>query len=320
MAGPPVDPCRYRRWSLKRDLALLGLRRKGHGNAAIGRKLGVSARAVSCRLTFLEARGWDDPYFELLVEWIERIERRMKKVVPVLLLLAVLGAPARAEYPVIDTTAIGKLSDQLSKMQEQIDKLTELSRKAQEQIDALGKMGQITLPLLSLAKVGRDLRQDAQCLVPDLSRLMPNVTFEDTDFASICEAGDAYRQTLWIDPDQIGSLPWPQQEERRKAVEVRRDNLLVDAASKGLGQGDVAAQGAEDLNKAAGELEAAADIAKSQNDRLAVIAKGQVLMARAMAQQTQILAQLLKVQSAYVMKAGVPLDSSLAGDGEEVNE
>ncbi|GAB6053085.1 hypothetical protein JCM17960_34990 [Magnetospira thiophila] len=314
MAGSSVT-----HWTLKRDLALVGLRRKGKSNREIALKLKIAPATVSHRLSFLGVRGWDDGYFELLVEWIGEVERRAKKTLPLLLLLAV-ASPARAEYPVIDTTAIGKLTDQLSKMQQQIDKLTELSKKAQEQLNALGKMGQITLPLINLAKVGRDLRQDAQCLVPDLSKLMPSVEFEDMDFTSICEAGDAYRQTLWIDPKTITAKPWEDQEKARKAVEVRRDNMIVDAASKGLGQGDVAAQGAEALNKAAGELETAADAAKDQNDRLAVIAKGQVLMARAMAQQTQILAQLLKVQSAYVMKAGVPLDSRLAGDGEEKDE
>lgn len=50
------------------------------------------------------------------------------------------------------------------------------------------------------------------------------------------------------------------------------------------------------------------------NQRLAVIAESQAVLVRTMAQQTQLLAQLLHVQSAYVMQIGAPLKSEFTGD------
>lgn len=235
-----------------------------------------------------------------------------------LLLTLILGlGAARAEYPVIDKTAIAKLIDQLNKLQEQINQLTDIANKAQTQINAIGRMGQITIPMINMAKIGRNLNRDMDCLLPDLARLMPKVEFEDLDWNSICEAGDAYRKSLWIDPEEIRDLPWDEQEKTRKEIDERRENLIADATAKGLGQGDIGNKGAADLNDAAGQLEAAADAAQNENTRLAVIAQGQVLIARGLAQQNQILAQLLKVHSAYVLKAGLPPDSVLAGEEEE---
>lgn len=235
-----------------------------------------------------------------------------------LLLVVAFGiGVARAEYPVIDQTAIAKLIEQLNKLQEQIDQLTDIADKAQAQIDAIGRMGRITIPMVNLAKIGRNLNRDMDCLLPDLSKLMPEVEFEDLDWNSICEAGDAYRQSLWIDPEEIRDLPWDEQERTRKEIGQRRENLIADATAKGLGQGDIGNKGAADLNDAADQLEAAVDAAQNENTRMAAIAKGQVLIARGLAQQNQILAQLLKVHSAYVLKAGLPPDSVLAGEEDE---
>jgi hypothetical protein len=73
----------------------------------------------------------------------------------------------------------------------------------------------------------------------------------------------------------------------------------------------MAAEGAVDLSAAAGELGSAAASALDANDRLAVIAEGQVLMARALAQQTQLLSQLVKIQAIAVLNEAAPPDSVL---------
>src|SRR3546814_18605273 len=82
------------------------------------------------------------------------------------------------------------------------------------------------------------LRQDAQCLAPDLQKLMPDVEYDDATWGSICSAGDAYRKTLWIDPDKIAKKPWEDRVADRNAVEKRSQNMAVDVASKAIGHGD----------------------------------------------------------------------------------
>src|SRR3546814_4020755 len=63
---------------------------------------------------------------------------------------------------------------------------------------------------------------------------------------------------------------------------------------------------ADRLGQSADELDAAAKAAVSDNERLAVIAQGSVLHARSAALQTQILAQLLKVQSTWFALTALP--------------
>ena len=68
---------------------------------------------------------------------------------------------------------------------------------------------------------------------------------------------------------------------------------------------------------AADELEQSANAAKTQNQRLAVIAKGQAALIKAQAQTNQILATLLKVQAITAIKMGVEFDSDLVQELKE---
>ena len=234
-----------------------------------------------------------------------------------LVLAALTGPPgAQAAMAVVDASAIAKLTKQLTEMQKQLDAMLEMSKRLQAQIDAIGRVGRVTVALPNAARLGTVLRRDLRCLAPDLSRLMPNVEFEDAEWTSVCEAAPGYRQTLWIDPNDVAELEtWEQREAATRAVERRRENVLVDAASKGLAHADVAGHQVEDALSASDELEAAA--AATSNERLAVIAESQAVLVRTMAQQTQLLAQLLRVQSAYVMAAGAPVESVLTGEEDE---
>ena len=189
--------------------------------------------------------------------------------------------PAGAEYPVIDATAIEKATQQLNKLQQQLDVLNETRDKIQAQINAIGKMGQIAVPMVNMARMQRQLQRDALCLLPDWKKLLPDVDFEDVNWSTICEAGAAYRQSLWVNPEDLMLQDVPQRVETQRGIRDRRINILVDATSKGLAQADLVASGAVDLSEAAGELDAAAKAATDMNDRLAVIAQGQVLSARA---------------------------------------
>ena len=232
-----------------------------------------------------------------------------------LLLSALSSTPAIAAMAVVDASAIGKLTDQLSKMQQQIETLNGISTTLQEQIDAVGKMGRITLPTLSTAKIGSRLRQDLQCLKPDFSKLMPNINFEDLRWNSICQGSAAYRDTLFINPEDLTKLPsWEEQEKTLQTLNDRRRRILEEATSNGLAHGDIATKDVEHLNKAADDLASTVTSATTQNDRLAAIAQGQVILVRALGQQNQILATMLKVQSAFALQAGVRADTDLVDE------
>ena len=233
-----------------------------------------------------------------------------------LLVIGILAiAPAAwATMAVVDAPAIAKLTKQLTEMQKQLDVMTEMSKRLQGQIDAVGRAGRVTVALPNAARLGGALRRDLRCLAPDLSRLMPNVEFEDAEWLSVCEAAPGYRQTLWLDPKDVAELEtWEAREAATRGVQRRRENVLVDAASKGLAHADMAGHQVDDALSASDELETAAAAATTSNERLAVIAESQAVLVRAMAQQTQLLAQLLRVQSAYVM-GSITVRSTFGGE------
>jgi len=246
----------------------------------------------------------------------------MKTLKALLLSTTIILTPATtyAAMAVVDTPAIGKLIDQLNKMQEQITLLGDMKNLTQDQLDAIGALGQITLPFLNSAKLGSQIAQDLQCLKPDLSKLMPNVEFDSLDWKSVCQGGSAYRSSLWLDKENLVSIPWTEQVKLSRAVEERRENVLSDATEKGMALADVATSEVEKTSKAADEIEAAAKSAKTENDRLAVIAESQAALLRSSARQTQLLAQMLKVQSAFALKAGVPVESLLSEGDDKKKE
>jgi hypothetical protein len=232
----------------------------------------------------------------------------------------IFGLPvtAFAAMAVFDSAAVAKMSKELTKLQEQIELLSAVDKKVQEQINAVGKMGKITLPTFSLDNLGAAIRRDLQCLKPDFSQLMPDVDFKDVEINSVCEGAPIYRDTLWLDPDKIAELPtWEERREAEKQVEERRERVLTDTIAKAMAHADVAAQDVDQTNDAANELESALSSSVDSNDRLQVIGQGQVVIARALAKQNQILAQLLKVQAAFAMTAGVPVEGLVNLDDEE---
>src|SRR3546814_438685 len=225
--------------------------------------------------------------------------------------------PAQSLDQVIDQAAIGKLVDQINALKQQLAELQKANGLLNDQLNALGRAGQISVPMVNMDRLASRLRQDAQCLAPDLQKLMPDVEYDDATFGSICAAGDAYRKSLWLDPDKIAKKPWEDQVAATNAIEKRRQNMAVDVASKAIGQGDIDVKEADRLGQSADELDAAAKAAVSDNERLAVIAQGSVLHARSAALQTQILAQLLKVQSSWFALTALPPGSTLAKEDDK---
>lgn len=229
----------------------------------------------------------------------------------------VIGVPgtALAAMAVIDQAAIAKLAEQLSELKKQIEELYKIAQAGRDTVNALGKVGQITIPLLNSARLGSQIQRDLKCLLPDFSKLMPGVKLDDASFNSMCETAKLYEDNLWIDPDKLKAIPkWEEREKVVKTIERRRERVLADAAAKGMAAGDVATQQIEKTAKAADELETAAKAATTVNDRMQVVADAQAALLRAQAQTNQLLAILVKIQGAYAMKAGVPIETQAKVD------
>lgn len=243
--------------------------------------------------------------------------RFFKILILVVLVLAFLPSAGRA-VGIDFGPVVAKLTEQLTQMSKDFKEYQKISTAAQEQIDAIGKAGRITVPIINATKIASQVRQDIQCLKPDFSKLMPNVEFEDAELGSLCKAGSAYRKTLWIDPEEFKKLTtWQSKDEMGRAIEKRRNNVLSDSAEKGLALADTASKEVQTTIAAAEELKNEADAAETENQRLAVIAKSQAVQVQVMARQNQLLAQLLRVQSAYAIKAGVPIEDFKAGEGDQ---
>ena len=245
--------------------------------------------------------------------------------------LLALMIPAQAQMAVIDTAAIGKWSEQINKMteqteigSEQLDGINDISLTAKDTVDAIGKAGEISLPIINAAKLGSQVRKDAMCLMPDLEGLLPDLSFDDLNWSGICSAVPSYRGSLFIDPADTAeteggdaALSGEELRVRRREINERRQTLLEDSVVKGLAGGDIANQSSEELVNASDELQQNVSGAKTQNDRLATIAQGQVLIVRAIGQQNQILAQLLKLHSLIALKSGLPVESIVPVPGTE---
>jgi hypothetical protein len=249
-------------------------------------------------------------------------------VVGTVTMLALTPAPAHATYPVIDEAALAKLAEQLDAAKRQIETLTDqlnfltkISNTVQEQVDAIGRLMQIPLPMVNLVNMSNQVLQDARCLKPDLSELMKGLQLDYLEFDSICQGRETYQKALWVDPESEGwtdpdaedgsynpDITWEDQAAARETVKARRAALLKNVAATGLAQGDIAAtKTAEENQRATEQLEAAAAAAETVNARLAVLAKGSVLANRQMVQRNQLLAQLVKIQSAMLMEMTLPV-------------
>jgi hypothetical protein len=135
------------------------------------------------------------------------MNRKHLRIMAVAGLLTVASLPASATYPVFDATSFVKITEQFNKLQQQFDELMKqteilgkISKTAQDQINAIGKLGQVAVPILNLAKLGQQINRDISCLLPDFSKLMPGINLDDVDWKSICARRFFYNSTLWFDP------------------------------------------------------------------------------------------------------------------------
>ena len=233
--------------------------------------------------------------------------------------IALSAAAANAAQPVFDSQGAANAAKQLNEMKKQLRVLQEANQSLTDQLASLGAGSTIKLVTLDPAELKRQIVRGMQCLLPDLESLMPDVRFDSVDIGDLCQRADVYRQTLVVDPTGLEEETPQRREIIRSRARLRRDAVLEDSVLRGLAAGDSGVEESASLNAAADRLSREADSAENMNQRLAVIAKGQVLQIRATAQNNQLLAQLLKQQSAWHAVNGLGVDSVLARE-EEVPE
>ncbi|MEW5728046.1 MAG: hypothetical protein AB1918_09495 [Pseudomonadota bacterium] len=224
---------------------------------------------------------------------------------------------AQATYAVIDSTAIGKAVEQikelkaqlatqleqLAQLKQSVSFLNDISEFVNDVSDAIGQITNITLPIPNIQKMAAQIRSDARCLMPD--GVGWGIKTEDLNLGSICESSSKYREALILDEERLANMPFNEQDAARDLAKVHREALLADTAVRSLAQSDVAMKQADDLNKAADDLQSNLASAKTVQDRLHVQAQAQILQARAMASQSQLMAQMLKLTAAAEIKAGL---------------
>ncbi len=229
-----------------------------------------------------------------------------RKITAVFLAIFILSNSANisnAAMSVFDSTAYAKLVDQLNKLTSMVDGINEVSKATNDTLKTIGSFGKITLPFTSLENIGKQLRQDAQCLAPNLKNLMPNIDFKNISF-SICETKNIYKETLYQNPKDINKLPIDQQNKAIKELKKYRSNILTDSALNGLSQADIAQENAKQHVIAGEDLEALGDAAMDERTQAATTIKGLALIVKGQAQTNQLLASLLRVNSATAIIIG----------------
>lgn len=243
--------------------------------------------------------------------------------------LLVSAWPAHATWPVLDEAAVAKMTEQikqakkdfanqieqLEKLKEQVSFLTDIRDFISDVSDAIGEIATIVLPITSIESISAQLVRDTVCLMPD--GVSWGIELDDLDLATICDLSSKYRRALFVDKDELGSSTLAEQNAKRQEVAARRDALLADVTSRSLAQGDKQIQQAKEINSTATELQSAANGAKTMQKRLAVSNQIMIAQLRADAERNQILAQMLKLQAAVALKAGLGADDFVSSEDDE---
>ncbi len=292
------------------------------------------------------------------------MNRKYLRIIAVAGLLSMTSLPAFATYPVFDATSFAKITEQFNKLQQQFDELMKqteilgkISKTAQDQINAIGKLGQVAVPVLNLAKLGQQINRDISCLLPDFSKLMPGVNLDDVDWKSICARRFFYNSTLWFDPKDPDSWKFGEEgspddwampeggswggegnepnwknpdspaEQRlyfaaraaaRKATEARRAKMAREAVNTGLAQADRTSTELAEINQdIIEELESQSEQAADVKTLLATLLKAFLHQSRIQVQQQQQMAQLVRIQSNMLMQFRPTGDGGEQEGGDE---
>ena len=250
-----------------------------------------------------------------------------------LMLATNLVPPTQAAMAVIDVKGIGEMQKQLANMKEQLGTLKsqldtakeslsvvtdqlkavqEVKGIADETLSSIGEIGNLSIPSLNFQSLASSVAGDMACLIPDYKQLMPSVKFDEVDFGSICERGNAYKSGLVATPDSLTEGSWEEKASIQKSVHENRIATITDATVKGLAQSDEAHETAVKTLETAQEYKSAGQSAATMQDRLQVLIELEVAQLVATAQTNQILAQMLKIQASDALNNGVPVMSEVA--------
>ena len=286
--------------------------------------------------------------------------RRGRALAVAAVCLLLVPVPAWAIMTVFDPQSFSRLGEQLTKLQKQVEALQkqtgflgDIARKAQDQIDAIGRVGQVALPVADMTTLARQVRRDAQCLLPDLKRLMPSIEGRELAWTGLCARRGLYEKHLWFDPEDpetwdpggsspgddadggafggasgpasidrrapAGAMAWQHAQDKARArVMARRRALVREAFAGGLARGDAAAaERAETEQRAADEAEEQAAAASDVKGQLAAANKLLALLVRQRIQANQQLAQLIRIQSAMLMEFEPADNRAPKEEGEE---
>lgn len=219
---------------------------------------------------------------------------------------------------VIDSTATSKLIQQVNEMKKQFAVLEDTRDLVQEQVDGIGKMSKQSMTIINTDLLSGDLLRSASCLLPDFSSLYPDIDWNNLKSPSICQKSETYERALLADPTALEQITgFTARTRYRDDIRSRRTATVRRSAIDGLSQSDQALEASRKTTSAARELKRAAGRANNVNERLAVQSQISLAQLEATNQTNQLLAQLLRVQSATAMALHVPLDDQRQSKSEE---
>ena len=221
------------------------------------------------------------------------------------ILVVVMAGKAIADMPTIDMTAVKQLTDQLKSLNQMVqqnlqvlDSLNFIKQFENTIQSAMGAASIISLPITNLQSMESQLQNNLACLIPSTS--MPG--FKDINFGSVCNVTGAYRDALFMDKIlpaiQNGSSKLTVAQGQTKIAQ-QRQALLADTAVRGLALADTMQnKEVQNLTNSAADLQSSLNAAQTVQDRLQVLDQIGLLQVRATADQNQMMALLLKLESA----------------------
>jgi len=234
-----------------------------------------------------------------------------------LLMPALIGATVSFTTPahainVTDLGAYQRMATQLNQLREQFEEVIKIRNGITDTINAVGAAGRIVMPYTNMDKIKASLKRDLKCLIPNTD-IVWGVEFEDLDL-SLCDLGNRYLESLtFFAPDHAGKT---QSEIRTIKQNIRqsRENILVEAVTKGLALADKGQKDVEELSILSDDITLNSSVVSELKSMLAVNNQAQAGILQAFAQQNQILLQMLRIQAATAMTLGVPVSSILPPD------
>ncbi len=229
----------------------------------------------------------------------------MKKITQIIILSLSFTTIANAQMATFDATNAAKQIELFNQGKEQLDTLTkqldyfkDMNKTGQDMLKTIGKVGKINVPFVNSQTFDKLIAKNQSCLMPDFKSLMPSLNSYNPKLPDLCGGRSLYRDNFFIKPQEYNQKTSSEKESIQSQITEKRNNLYLDNIEKSLAQGDIAVQQNTDLTNAINELESSADSAVDQNERLAVQNKILLLQIRATNQTNQLLATMLKLDSA----------------------